>query len=68
MGFAWLPHVDLQARDPAARSDLQTGGMSFVFQQELMGAGLAYPRETEAVEAAPWPRLKQAPGEIGMFV
>lgn len=47
-------------------SDLQTRGMSFVFQQEHTGAEIAYSTEAEAVETAPWPSQKQTPGELGM--
>lgn len=68
MGLAWLPHNDPQALDSAVLWQPKTSGMSFVFQQKHMGAEFAYPREAEAVEAAPWPSQKQTPGDICMCV
>lgn len=66
-GWAWLgcPMLTFKLWTPP-QSDLQTSGMSFVFQQEHMGAEIAYSREAEAVETAPWPSQKQTPGELCM--
>lgn len=60
--WAWLgcPGLTFELWTPQP-CDLQTNGMSFVFQQERTGAEIAYSRAAEAVEAAPWPRQKQTP-------